>query len=165
MKCRRCHDLYNKINDIMNEDVKQYMGIHEELSGTVVGHLEWLLSHICTRYCLFIIIWMSLLCLFRQTAYAQQDTVNLSKVNRTERMEYLLSKAREVVLNFGPKYFNESYKPHISRPQTYEDTSDSPEWNACNGRRYYKITYSYDKSQEMFYMDFASDVYIWEDNG
>ena len=79
-----------------------------------------------------------------------------------ERDEYLVAKAKEVVLNFGPDYYREYGEPEISEVMVYN--SDNM-WREHNGKRFYTVTFRYDKTKESLEWDYAAFVEIWENDG
>lgn len=94
------------------------------------------------------------------------QNLDLSKMKKTERNQYLLTKAREAVTNFGPEYLREYKEPKISRLQTYKTSpANHEEWLRHNGRKYYTVTYLYDTTKEHMEKEYAAKVYIWDSDG
>lgn len=92
---------------------------------------------------------------------AQPKIHNLSRMNENDRNAYLVEKAKEVVLNFGPDYYREYGEPEISELKTF--TEDR--WEKYKGDKYYTVTFRYDKTKETLEWDFAAEVDIWEKDG
>ena len=94
------------------------------------------------------------------------QTVNLSKMQLQQRNEYLLTLAKEVTRNFGPDYYREYKDPEISEEKVFEGKWDkSPEVQRCVGRKYYTVTFRYDRTKERLNWHYASQVDIWADDG
>ena len=87
---------------------------------------------------------------------------NLRKLNKQEREKYLVKKAKEVVLNFGPAYYREYGTPEISKARKFKREE---RWEEFAGKRYYTVTLPYDKTKEQLAWSYAAEVDIWEDNG
>ena len=62
---------------------------------------------------------VALLCSLQITA--QSNVCNLSKMYEPDRNAYLIKKAKEVVMNFGPDYYREYGEPEISGIETLEE--------------------------------------------
>ncbi|HZK03397.1 MAG TPA: hypothetical protein VFC94_03205 [Bacteroidaceae bacterium] len=105
--------------------------------------------------------------------------VNLKEFTQEARNEYLLSLAKEVVLNFGPDYYRTENEPVIEGPVPYyffgsaekekENWDDIYEpFKKISGREYYSITYFYDSDEEpigRIVIKYCAEVRIWADNG
>ncbi len=91
---------------------------------------------------------------------------SLSQMDSVKRYEYLVKLAREVIKNFGPGYYREYKKPDISELRVFSDNNaQHPEIQRNVGRKYYTVTFLYDKTQERLEWDYAAQVSIWEDDG
>jgi len=106
-----------------------------------------------------------ILCVFCFVSFHAQ-TVNLSKMQLQQRNEYLVDLAKEVTRQFGPDYYREYKEPEISGEKVFEGKWDtSPEVQRCVGRRYYTVTFRYDKTKERLNWNYSSQVDIWADDG
>lgn len=119
-----------------------------------------------------VIFLLSLTFFYLNTSFSQNK--NLSKMTEKARNEYLLEKSKEVILNFGPEWYREPMSVEISGLSVFNDeTNKHPKIQKCNGRKYYTITYYYDKYykdlndrfKEVKGIIFAFKVFIWEDDG
>lgn len=105
-----------------------------------------------------------LLMCFSVSFHAQ--TIDLSKMSVKQRDEYLINLSREVVMNFGPDYYREYKMPTVSEVKVFHDsTNHRPEILRNIGRKYYRVTYLYDKAKELFACNYAAQVDIWADDG
>lgn len=90
------------------------------------------------------------------------QTNNLSEMDSLQRSEYLIQKAKEVTLVFGPEFYKRKKTiPKISVPKVFDDKRD-PKYV---GRRYYDVVLAYDQTDGKPDWPYASKVAIWEDNG
>ena len=95
------------------------------------------------------------------------QVVNLIDCSKEVRDEYLVNKAREATLNFGPEFYRDTLKYSISAIKTFV----APEWwredmKRQSGRLYYTVTLFYnDSTLERKRYSFASQTDIWEDDG
>lgn len=106
-----------------------------------------------------------LLCfLYSFTFYAQP--LNLKGMDSKERNAYLVKKAKEVIMNFGPDYYREYKEPEISDLKVFSDEND-PRQEIRNiiGREYYSVIIPYDKNKEFLEWSYAAEVGIWADDG
>lgn len=93
---------------------------------------------------------------------------HLDRKEESKRNEYLIEKSKEVIMTFGPDYFRDYKEPVISEIQTVlEHYSEDPDLKDKNlyGRKYYTVTYLYDKSKENLKFNFAALVEIWAEDG
>ena len=102
---------------------------------------------------------VALLCSLQITA--QSNVCNLSKMYEPDRNAYLIKKAKEVVMNFGPDYYREYGEPEISGIETLEERK----YTEFNGEKYYTVTFRYDKTKETLEWDYAARVHIMEKDG
>lgn len=107
------------------------------------------------KYLVFILISMSS-CL----GVVIQD---LGKLDKVQRDKYLVELSTQVIKKFGPGYYR-NVTPIITEG-TFESTDKRSEIKKNIGRKYYEVTYSYDKSKEILDFDFSAKVRIWKDNG
>ena len=99
------------------------------------------------------------------STFAQQT--NLSQMTEKARNEYLLKKSKEVVLNFGPEWYQEPMSVEITGPhKLYGYGSDNPYIQQWDGRLFYSVVYSYDKYKKYNnpHLSHAFEVSIWEDD-
>ena len=118
-------------------------------------------------------VYRVLLCLFLfalgNPVCAQSDApkVKLSKMKKKERNAYLLEKSKEVIMNFGPRFYREYGEPEISGRKKYKikgnDIYDRPAVDKFVGKGYYTVTFRYDMEEEIFAWDYAAVVEIWDD--
>ena len=102
---------------------------------------------------------VALLCSLQITA--QPNVCNLRKMSESDRNAFLITKAKEVVLNFGPDYYREYREPEISGIETLEERK----YTEFNGEKYYTVTFRYDKTKETLEWDYAARVHIMEKDG
>lgn len=100
-------------------------------------------------------------------AEAKTKRVNLDRLSEKKRTEYLISKAKEVVMHFGHRYYREYVAPVIERGISGTSKASVPQsyMEANANRSYYKVGYLYDRSKERFWGDYSAEVYIWVDTG
>lgn len=106
--------------------------------------------------------------------------VNLKMMSNENRNEYLLSLAKEVVLNFGPDFYRTEQAPIIEGPTPFyfyrsadeekEHWDDIPgDFRKISGREYYTVKYQYDKDELSIGGtvdgDYCAKVEIWADSG
>ena len=96
-------------------------------------------------------------------SYAQVKTY--SKMNKTERKEYLIKLAHEVVQKFGPEWYQEPMKTEIIGKKKFNAGNHPlPEVKNHNNREYYEVLLKKDvKNQPKYY--FLAKVSIWVDTG
>ena len=114
-----------------------------------------------------------LLCLFLfalgNPVCAQSDTpkMKLSKMKKKERNAYLVEKSKEVIMNFGPRFYREYGEPEISGREVYEIKGNDIYRRSTRekyvGMGYYTVTFRYDMEEEIFAWDYAAVVEIWDD--
>ena len=99
------------------------------------------------------------------TLYAQE--VNLSKMDSVKRDEYLINKSKEVIMNFGFDYLSACNSPEITGPFVFDEHDGfyRPEMKRNKGKKYYRVTYSYDHTKFFFSWDYAAYTLIWEKSG
>lgn len=112
-----------------------------------------------------IIAVVSVLVLF--VAEAKTRRVNLDRLTEKKRTEYLISKAKEVVMRYGPGYYRDYAAPVIEREVFDTSKVGAPqsflEENA--NRVQYIVKYPYDKSKERFFGEYSAEVGFWADSG
>ena len=118
-------------------------------------------------------LYRTLLCLLllvpANPVCAQSDApkVKLSKMKKKERNAYLLEKSKEVIMNFGPRFYREYGEPEISGRKKYKikgnDIYDRSTREKFVGMGYYIVTFRYDMEEEIFAWDYAAVVEIWDD--
>ena len=90
---------------------------------------------------------------------------NLDSIPQPERDSLLISRAKEVVLKYGPGYYREYKEPIISRVERIPPKGVIiPEWTVLY-RFYYEVTYLYDKEKEKLSEKFAARVSFTAING
>lgn len=95
-----------------------------------------------------------------------QRPTYLSDWEEAKRTEYLTQKAKEVMLTFGPDWYQEPMKVNISELKEFDihlmgkDEITEPLF----GRKYYTVTFRYDRKKEHDWT-YAAEVDIWEDDG
>jgi len=95
-----------------------------------------------------------------------QRPTYLSDWEEAKRTEYLTQKAKEVMLTFGPDWYQEPMKVNISELKEFDihlmgkDEITEPLF----GRKYYTVTFRYDRKKEPDWT-YAAEVDIWEDDG
>lgn len=107
------------------------------------------------KYLVFILISM-----FSYFGVMAQD---LGKLNKVQRDKYLVDLSTQVIKKFGPDYYR-NVTPIITEG-VFESDDKRSEIKNNIGRKYYEVTYSYDKSKEVLDFDFSAKVRIWKDNG
>lgn len=95
------------------------------------------------------------------------QVVNLKEITKEARDEYLINKAKEATINFGPEFYRDSLRYSISVVKTYvASEGDREDMKQQSGRFYYTVTLFYnDSSLERKRYSFASQTDIWEDDG
>lgn len=92
--------------------------------------------------------------------------VNLEEMKESKRIAYLKKKSKEVIMNFGPSYYRKKQKPSVSQVKEYDpEGSTHPIKIQNEGRKYYRVTYTYDKTEESMPFWYAAEVDIWADTG
>lgn len=86
----------------------------------------------------------------------------LSQMTEEARNEYLLKKSKEVVLNFGPEWYQEPMTTTIGGPVAYHAMDSRSQ--KYNGRQCYFVSYYYDKYKDTGFSR-AFTVCIWEEDG
>lgn len=92
----------------------------------------------------------------------------LDRKQESKRNEYLIEKAKEVIMAFGPDYYRDYKEPVISDINTIKETfKDDPvlKDKKLFGRKYYTVTFLYDPSEENLKYNFSAIVEIWADDG
>lgn len=107
------------------------------------------------KYLVFILISMF--------SYFGVMTQDLGKLNKVQRDKYLVDLSTQVIKKFGPDYYR-NVTPIITEG-VFESDDKRSEIKNNIGRKYYEVTYSYDKSKEVLDFDFSAKVRIWKDNG
>lgn len=101
---------------------------------------------------------------FSHSMYSQTKFVeNLDKLTKEKREAYLQSLAREVIGNIAPGYFLSEGNVEITEPVKY--VFSAPGTIKDQGRYYYTIRQSYDKSKIMFERPWSFELNIWVDTG
>ena len=97
------------------------------------------------------------------TSYAQVKTY--SEMKKTERKEYLIKLAHEVVQKFGPDWYQEPMKTEILGTKKFNAGNHSlQEIQNHNNREYYEVLLKKDtKNQPKNH--FLAKVSIWVDSG
>jgi hypothetical protein len=90
---------------------------------------------------------------------------NLALMSQAQRDAILISKAKAVILRYGPDYYREYKPPVITRHIVPNDILITGIDKKHAGRAYYTIIYLYDKTKEILDSDYAANVVIWEDTG
>lgn len=106
-----------------------------------------------------LLLFFALMCSLQITA--QSTICNLSKMCEPDRKAYLIKKAKEVVLNFGPDYYREYGEPEISGIEILEGWK----YTEFLGKKYYTVTFRYDKTKETLEWNYAACVHIMEADG
>ena len=103
--------------------------------------------------------------MFPITIHAQET--NLSKLDSVKRNDYLVERAKEVVMNFGPGYHYACDTPEITGPFIFDEKDEyySPKYKKERGKKYYKITFNVDRTKFFFSWGYAAQVSIWEKSG
>lgn len=108
---------------------------------------------------------VALLCSLQITA--QSNVCNLSKMYEPDRNAYLITKSKEVIMNFGPRFYREYGEPEISGREIYEIKGNDIYRRSTRekyvGMGYYTVTFRYDMEKEIFEWDYAAIVEIWDD--
>ena len=108
---------------------------------------------------------VALLCSLQITA--QSNVCNLRKMSESDRNAYLITKAKEVIMNFGPRFYREYGEPEISGREVYEIKGNDIYRRSTRekyvGMGYYTVTFRYDMEKEIFEWDYAAIVEIWDD--
>lgn len=93
---------------------------------------------------------------------------HLERKEESKRNEYLVDKAKEVIMAFGPDYYRDYKEPIISDINSFKETfKDDPvlKNKKLYGRKYYTVTFLYDPSLENLRYNYSAKVDIWADNG
>ena len=69
-----------------------------------------------------LLLTLTILCMNSSSFYAQNT--DLSNLDKKQRNEYLIKLAKEVVLNFGPEYYQEDYISDVSADSKVYKHSD-----------------------------------------
>lgn len=107
------------------------------------------------KYLVFVLISM-----FSYFGAMAQD---LGKMNGVQRDKYLVDLSTQVIKKFGPDYYR-NVTPIITEG-VFESDDKRSEIKSNIGRKYYEVTYPYDKSKEVLDFDFSAKVRIWKDSG
>lgn len=107
------------------------------------------------KYLVFVLILM-----FSCFGAMAQD---LGKLDKVQRDKYLINLSTQVIKKFGPGYYR-NVTPVITEGVFGSDDKRS-EIKRNVGRKYYEVTYSYDKSKETLDFDFSAKVRVWKDSG
>ena len=140
--------------------------INDKTTGTRMfnGHLGVLSTTFVYRVllCLFLFALGNPVC-----AQSDAPKMKLSKMKKKERNAYLVEKSKEVIMNFGPRFYREYGEPEISGREVYKikgnDIYDRPAVDKFVGMGYYTVTFRYDMEEEIFAWDYAAVVEIWDD--
>lgn len=112
-----------------------------------------------------LIITLISFCLFSHS-FSQMH--HLENKDDSKRNKYLVQKAKEVIMAFGPDYYRDYKEPIISDitvfPETFKNDPVLKD-KKLFGRKYYSVTYVYDTSVENLKYSIAARVNIWADNG
>ena len=90
---------------------------------------------------------------------------NLALMPQAQRDAILISRAKAVILRYGPDYYREYKPPVIKRLIAHEKFLTLGIEDKHAGRAFYSILYLYDKSKEILDGEYAAIVAIWEDTG
>lgn len=93
------------------------------------------------------------------------QSVSLGMMDDAQRYEYMVKLAKEVVMNFGSDYYQEYKSPEISEQKVFSSDYEHPDFQKNVGRKYYVVTFSYDKTRTRLEWDYGAQVEIWEDSG
>lgn len=111
-------------------------------------------------------VFLSFLLLFSAAScgtVALQGT-DLRKADERQRELYLTTLSRKVIRTFGPGYYRKGTRPIIT-DEVFASNDQREEVARNVGRKYYKVTFPYDKSKETLDFDFSAYVNIWQDTG
>jgi len=112
-----------------------------------------------------LIITLISFCLFSHS-FSQMH--HLENKDDSKRNKYLVQKAKEVIIAFGPDYYRDYKEPIISDiivfPETFENDPVLKD-KKLFGRKYYTITFMYDPLAETLLYNYAAEVDIWADDG
>ena len=97
------------------------------------------------------------------TVVIAQD-IDWGKMDEKQKNKYLIELAKEVTKKFGPGYYRENVTPVITEA-TFNEKGKSEIYKKNRGRKYYIVTFPYDKSKEYLDYDYTSQVLIWKDSG
>ena len=102
---------------------------------------------------------LSAILLFTISAeYTSAQKKNLDKLPEKERKEYLLKKAKETIMEYGPDWYRD-YKEPVIRLIVIDLGPDK-------GRSFYSVGYLYDPNKEqMEYSEYSVGVGIYADTG
>lgn len=93
------------------------------------------------------------------------QSVSLSMMDEAQRYEYMVELAKEVVMDFGSDYYQEYRSPEISELKVFSSDYEYPDFQKNVGRKFYTVTFSYDKTRTRLEWGYAAQVEIWEDSG
>ncbi len=111
-----------------------------------------------------IFLCFTLVFFYTNISFAQNN--DLSKMTEKTRKEYLVKKSKEAIMYFGPEWYKEPMSVEISKVSVFfDEINNHPKIQKCNGRRYYTVTYRYNKYLNPKGLFYAFKVTIWEDDG
>lgn len=87
------------------------------------------------------------------------------KMYGKEREKYLIDTGKELTKIYGPEYYREYGKPIISKIKKFKTDDHRIEISKNTGRKYYEVTFPYDREKERLEWDYASKIGIWKDSG
>lgn len=95
------------------------------------------------------------------------QTKDLDRQDKGDREAYLVQVAQKVISGISKRYYRDWTKPLISPLQSFgeREIDNREEMKKYEGRKYYAVSILYDKSKELFEMDYAARVCIWADDG
>ena len=110
-------------------------------------------------------LFLAIAILAQLSVFAQ--TKDLDKQDKEDREAYLVQVARKVISGISKKYYRDWAKPLISPLQSFgeKEIGNRKDMKRYKGRKYYAVSILYDKSKELFEMDYAARVCIWADDG
>lgn len=85
---------------------------------------------------------------------------NLDKLSEKKRTEYLLKASKEAIMTYAPDWYREAGGYKIERFENEKDT-DIKRY----GKVFYMITRYYDEAEEIFPLQFSTEVCINEESG
>lgn len=95
---------------------------------------------------------------------ASAQTIDLRKLPKAEREKYLIELSLEIVMTYGPDFYDKGVKPIITE-KTFSNEDPRTLINQHNGRRYYEVAFPYDTQVEWVKKFNAAAVEIWCDTG
>lgn len=106
------------------------------------------------------------LCGITTSAYS----IELTKLDREQRTEYLINLAKKVTQEFGPEWYEQGPTTAIVADTltTFQHYNNPPREKITRniGRKYYSVTLYYDnETKKKTRYSYASQVYIWADDG